>query len=255
MARQLLPGPTALVHLLGVELLPVCGFAVASWSAAKKFMAREFLVTRYVERLPGQAALEAMDAIQLQSFPQSGLRTLQDHLECVNAAVVHFTFTYDATRALQCPGCGGQLECPESYAPVALPPLVFGALGLTGLLVAWIIGCFALRGLCLHRCGSGAYLHFTWELEQRFPYRALVRVMLAATVLTMAMMLLTVLGTADEGSVWSLTELVGMDAVALVVCLLRLLVPRTGIHHWIDGKQLGTYLFHRTWLKLPRIFP
>mmetsp|Transcript_46184 Transcript_46184/g.103850 ORF Transcript_46184/g.103850 Transcript_46184/m.103850 type:complete len:122 (+) Transcript_46184:246-611(+) len=46
-----------------------------------------------------------------------------------------------------------------------------------------------------------------------------------------------------------------MDTLALVICLGRLLAPRTGIHHWMDADRFAGFQFKRQWLRLPRVLP
>jgi len=245
-----LPFPTALVHLLGVELLPVFGFCCASWSAGKHFVAHELMATRFVGvELAASPASEQVDSHV--GVPP----TLQAHVDCINHAVVEFMTTEDINSAFECPGCGAGLTCPESVAPVALPVMVLGALALAGLLLLWVLGAFFQRGLCLRRAGSGAYLRYTFELEKQVPYRALIYIMLSATALTMAIMLITVWTSTSGSSFNSLMEMVGMDALTLIICLWKLLVPKTGVHHWMDFHALSSCTFTRTWLRVPRFLP
>lgn len=246
------PRPTALVHLLGVELLPVYGFGIAIWSAGTHFLAHEFMANRFVGRITAQMpTAQPRGGSSLADMPP----TLLEHVDCLGKSVSDFMWTADATSAYQCPGCDATMECPKTFAPGVLPLLIYGAISLTALLICWILALFAARGLCCRRAGSGAYLWFTWELETRLAYRIIVMVMLLATVITMAIIVLVPLAESGVQMHHSLLSMLLMDAVAFVICLWRLLMPRTGIHHWADGQQLYQCHFRRVWFKLPRILP
>lgn len=251
-AEPLPPMPSALVHLLGVELLPVYGFGLASWSAGTHFLAHELMATRFVGRI---------GILNPEEEPRGGSGqaklppTLLQHVDCIGKSIWDYMWTRDPLSAYQCPGCDETMECPKTFAPGAIPIIVHGALVLTYILIAWVLGQFAWRGLCCRRAGSGAYLWFTWELETRLAYRVIVKVMILATLLTMALILFVIVADGGDQIHHSLLSMVTMDALALTICLRRLLVSRTGMHHWVDSQQLRRCHFHRTWFKLPRTLP
>lgn len=241
---SLLPLPTALVHFLGVELLPVWGFGGATFTAAKN------VILFYVQDDTILRCRKQVDQVQQNA-------TFLNHAQCVSGAVGRFMITTEKLKALKtCPGCAsGILDCHNVHDQSFWTNVLWTSIVLTSATVLATLCAFASRGLCCKSFGSGAYLLFTWELETRCFYKVLVGVMLAFTAFAWGGVALVPLWEYMEGDepmkhAMQVVEVLGFAFITQIICLKKLLKPPAKIHLWNKGvraEEFASITFRRSW--------
>jgi len=244
--------PTALVHFLAVELLPLWGFYGASFSAAKnviKFDVQDS--TRFGNPL--------VQNVVASTFLNSSLHdeTLLTHEHCISQAVGKFMVTEANSSVLKgCPGCeSGYLNCNHFKDQSFWTNVLWASIVLSTITAASCICAFASYGLCRESFGSGGYLLFTWEMETMLFWRVLVWAMLLYTAVAWGGVVLMPFWEYLEGGTprkhfMQIVETLGFALITQLVCLKKLVKPPSKVHHWARSpraEEFASVTFTRTW--------
>eukprot|EP00928_Gymnodinium_smaydae_P063345 TRINITY_DN46962_c0_g1_i1.p1 TRINITY_DN46962_c0_g1~~TRINITY_DN46962_c0_g1_i1.p1 ORF type:complete len:324 (+),score=101.29 TRINITY_DN46962_c0_g1_i1:72-1043(+) len=232
--------PTALIHLLVVEMLPVWGFALAAKTAALKW-AQHDITQKIVFNRDFDGAANASDTVAMIRDA-----TLFDHQQCIKEVVSSYVF-FDEPEAKTCVGCEGALRCEyENETPIIFYA-TWGAVLLAGCMAAVVLVKAALLGVLFKSFGSGAYIHFTWELEQMTVYKVMIYIMMLLTAFTLAVF---IFDAEESAELFHFVSLFGFDCVTLLICVKKISSPALEVHHWRRSYEFDDVLFRRSWASL-----
>lgn len=236
--------PTAIIHFLCVELVPVYVIGFYFYNLVVNDGSACFMQVVRSEPTFGGRHINHLTEIELQSCVQDAFKDM----------LISGRFRID------CKGEGGEARVELFDNPFqgnfsdlqALRMVVIGTwftLLMCGLLVTYSLFCFAREGSWNFR--SAAYLVFTWELEQRRTYRVL-GFLLAGGICTMVLHSLMVKSFAK-------TSIYNVDAVkflkmqfdlAVVIYSVKLILyPGTPVHRW-EHSPIRHVLFKRHFVHL-----
>eukprot|EP00434_Breviolum_minutum_P018948 symbB.v1.2.016709.t1/scaffold1282.1/size127056/4 len=219
--------PTALIHFLCVELVPVYVIGFYFYNLVVNDGSACFM--QVVRREPGFGGrhINHLSDVELQSCVQNAFHNMlvsgQFKIDCIGSQGEAHVDLFDSPFE----GNFSDLQ--------ALRMAILGTwftLGMCALLVTYSLLCFAREGSWSFR--SAAYLVFTWELEQRRSYRIL-GFLLAGGIVAMVLHSLMVKSFAKT-SMYSVDHVrflkMQFDLAVVIYSVKLILYPGTPIHRW-----------------------
>eukprot|EP00928_Gymnodinium_smaydae_P078016 TRINITY_DN615_c1_g1_i1.p1 TRINITY_DN615_c1_g1~~TRINITY_DN615_c1_g1_i1.p1 ORF type:complete len:355 (+),score=51.53 TRINITY_DN615_c1_g1_i1:98-1162(+) len=271
--------PTALFHLITMEMVPIwgVGFAavtlslhISSYDVRSNVMLKDSLYCS-----PKNDSLRT-GTLRTAHSSDGHVESLL-HTELCFASVISKEVNSPLEADVRvCAGCedGGVLDC--SKAPEFLQlARNWAGIGWFGFMLCCAFAVYILLAYFLsarenagagyfHSFGSGAYIHFCWDLERTLIYKVLLWTTTLYAVGYVSFVVCyyvfrrdvidQALADEDHGFLFTFTTLAksfGIDMAVLIVCVKKLWSPAVRAHHWIDARQeFRKVVFKRNWAAL-----